>query len=266
MFNQSFVYKVIISCSVIISLDALKIDRVILATNDNPTYIDFWPYAAKAWTQLIGVKPTLALIAHDHVKVDESLGEVIRFKPIPGIATGLQAQVIRLLLPAYFPNQTCIISDIDQLPIKESYFTEAIAHISKEKFVIYNNKCYGFKARFPMCYIAAQGQTFKDIFRIRNKYDIPFIIKRWARLGLGFNTDELVLYRYLTTWKRYASRCTKLGDTLGPRDKRRINRKSWEYDPELVKKGFYVDAHLLRPYSKYKSELDRLALLAGVKL
>ena len=244
---------------------AFKITRVILSANNDSMYLDFWPYTAKAWKQLIGIKPTLALIGDETVKVDESLGDVIRFKPIPGVPTGLHAQLIRLLVPAYFPNEYCIISDIDQLPIKKSYFIDQVRSIANDKFIVYNNWCYGKVRRFPMCYVAAQGKTFRELFRINTEQDIPKIIKHWASLGKGFNTDELVLYTTLVTWKQYTKRCVKLNDTLGPNDNRRINSKTWEYTPELVRQKYYVDARLLRPYSRYKKELDRLATLAGVR-
>lgn len=246
---------------------ALKITRVILSANNNSTYLDFWPYTAKAWTQLIGVRPTLALIGGENIKIDESLGDVIRFKPIPGVPTGLHAQLIRLLLPAYFPHDGCIISDIDQLPINKSYFIDQVKHIPADKFIVYNNWCYGkYARRFPMCYVAARGKTFKDLFNIKTKQDIQKRIKQWVRLGMGFNTDELVLFMTLIKWDQYHTRCVKLNGILGPSDDRRINSKQWEYTPELVRKHYYIDAFLLRPYTTHKKELDRLATLAGVRL
>jgi hypothetical protein len=246
-----------------INLHALKIDRVILS-GDKPFYLDFWPYAARAWKQLIGVKPTLAVIGT--IPVDESLGDVIRFQPLKGISTGVHAQVIRLLLPILFPDEVCIISDIDQLPINRAYFQDAITHIPDDKFVIYNDKSYPDEpGRIPMCYCVAKGRTFKDLFGVETREDIERTVRLWGSLGFGFHTDELVLSRSIASWSLYATRCFKLGDTLGPSDKRRINRHFWGYDPQLLKENYYVDAHLLRPYFQHQEELDRLARLAGVR-
>jgi hypothetical protein len=244
---------------------SFTLDRVILSSNDNPLYLEFWPYAAKAWTQLIGIKPTLALIGDETVHVDESLGDVIRFKPLPGVPTGLHAQLIRLLLPAYFPNDGCIISDIDQLPINKSYFIDQVRDISNNKFVIYNNLAYGPDAqRFAMCYVAALGKTFKEVFNIPDITCIPQIIKQWAEKKLGFDTDEFLLYNYVTSWQDYTTRCVKLNDNLGPWSNRRIQRYLWYYDKQLLKNKYYVDACLIRPYREYKKDLDTLAQLAGV--
>ena len=36
----------------------MKIDTVILSSNDNPNYIQFWPIVSEAWS-LMGVEPIL---------------------------------------------------------------------------------------------------------------------------------------------------------------------------------------------------------------
>jgi hypothetical protein len=236
----------------------LPLHRVILATDANPTYIEFWPVVAQAWTNLTGLRPTLALIADSSIEVDESLGDVIRFDPIPGIPTALQAQTIRLLLPALFPNEGCIMSDIDMIPLTKEYFINSVACIPDDCFVVYRDGAYG-GARFPMCYNAALGKTYAEIFDIRTIDDIRLRIKQWHALGLGWDTDELVLFSTLTKWKYYKKRCIKLGHCVMGR----IDRLDWTYNPELVQQGSYIDAHCLRPYSHYKKEID--AVVANLK-
>ena len=263
---MSYCYALLFFLAVLPTVSfALRIDRVILSSNANPLYLEFWPYAAKAWNQLIGIKPTLALIGDETVKVDESLGDVIRFEPIVGIPTGLHAQLIRLLVPAYFPHEVCILSDIDQLPMSKSYFIDQISTLGDDKFVIYNDLCYGPDIqRFAMCYVAAQGRVFQDIFNIPDTASIAHILKTWASYNLGFDTDELLLYKYITQWTKYTTHCVKLGDTLGPWSNRRIQRYLWQYDPKKIQDKYYIDACLIRPYHEYKQELDKLAQLAGV--
>jgi hypothetical protein len=38
----------------------------------------------------------------------------------------------------------------------------------------------------------------------------------------------------------------------------RIDRSRWTYNTEDLKKGFYVDSHLLRPYIENKTEINNL--------
>lgn len=239
-------------------LHPLKINRVILSTDANPTYIEFWPVVAKVWKQLLGIQPTLALIADDSVHVDESLGDVIRLKPIEGVPTAQYAQLIRLLLPIYFEDDVCIISDIDMIPLCKDYFVNSVTHIPQDCFVVYRDKAYQeHERRYPMCYNAALGKTFKEVFKINNPHEIPELIKKWYALGLKWDTDELMLYWYLSQWPDFQERCIKLGhETI-----KRVDRSFWNYDALKVRNLQYIDAHCLRPYSQYQQEIDALIQL-----
>src|SRR3990167_8708329 len=113
---------------------SFKLDRVILSTDNNPTYKDNWPIVAKAWKELVGLKPTLAFISNEENEIDETLGDVIRFKPIKGVPNDFYAQVIRLLLPAFFKDDYCIISDIDMLPLDANYFLKSVLFAPADNF------------------------------------------------------------------------------------------------------------------------------------
>jgi len=260
----------------------MKVDRVILSTNDNPLYIEFWPLIANAWNNM-RVKPTLALIGDENIRIDESLGDVIRFKPIPGIPTGFQAQVIRLLLPIYFEEEVCLISDIDMLPLNKELLLDVIADIPNDKFVVYNNKLYDCLKNisiYPMCYNAAKGKTFKEVFKINDPQQIPQLIKLWYNFSSNLNidnsfqdkewakkiiwlTDERMLAEYLHSWNNYESRCLKLDYTFD----RLIDRSNWQYDVNLAKNNFYREAHLPRPYRNFenKKKIDQLLIDANLE-
>lgn len=245
-----------LSLLMILNLNALKLDRVILATDTHENYIQFWPIVAKVWKEVVGVTPTLALIADESVAIDETCGDVIRFDPIPGVPTSLQAQAIRLLLPAYFPADGCIISDIDMIPLQKSYFVDSIEYIPDDRFIIYRDGAYEWMAypRYPMCYVAAKGSVFKELFDIQALGDIPKIIQQWHKKSLGWNTDELMLYAYVSTWGAKTKRVIKLGHgTFG-----RVDRLDWQFDCKKVRSHAYIDAHMPRPYEKFKKSIDQL--------
>ncbi len=279
---KKLILLILLFISIISSVYPMKIDRVILSTNTNPGYSDFWPIVATSWKKRIGVKPTLALICDGDIKIDESLGDVIKFDPIPGVPVSFQATTIRLFLPAYFPDDVCILSDIDMLPIEKSYFFDSLTTITDDSmFIVYNDKTYNPKIpRYPICYNVAKGSTFKELFGVIDVKDIPNIIKRWYKattsvcLGLRLNeadveklifqTDERMLSVYLSIWKDAETRLFKLGRTPA----REINRQNWSYDPKGVKTGFYQDAHLLRPYSdpRKKQLIDQLLNIMGLDI
>lgn len=254
----------------ILPLQGFKIDRVILASDANPMYLDFWPVAAKAWYQIIGVRPTLALIADASVNVDESFGDVMRFDPIPGVPTSLHAQCIRLLFPAYFPDDICIIADIDLLPLNKAFFVDSIAQYPDDVFMVFTNYTVGkeedngyFGRDFwSMNYNAAKGSTFAEIFDVTDVKKIPEIIIEWSKIGLGFFTDEPILAAYVRAWKHAKTRVVKL-DRHPYEDGKRIDRAMWHYNKKLLLEGQYVDSFVVRPYKQFKTVIDRLLVDAN---
>lgn len=247
------------------TLHAFKIDRVILSSNDNPMYLQFWPLVANAWQKLIGIKPTLILIAEDNIQVDETVGEVIRLKPISGISTASYAQIIRLLAPIFFENEISIISDIDMLPLNKDYFINSVKDIPDDKFVVYRDMAYGKDSlRFPMCYNAGKGYLFKDIFKINSVNDIENKIKEWVKKGCSWETDEVMLYTHVRGWNKFKSHCIFLGHTsMVPQ---RIDRVAWGYDKNKLKNHYYIDAHMVRPLDKYYKEIKELADDLGLNI
>ncbi|MDN3506588.1 MAG: class I SAM-dependent methyltransferase [Simkaniaceae bacterium] len=238
-----------------ISLIGMTLDRVILSTDDNPTYIDFWPVVADTWERVTGLRPTLALVASEDVHIDESLGDVIRFEPIEGIPTSMQAQVIRLLLPTLFPDDVCLISDIDMIPLQKAYFFDTVALSKEEDFVVFRSKAYerwGYP-QYPMCYVAAKGETFQALFDISSEEDFPRKMIEWAQLGHGWSTDERVLYQAVQDKKDQLSICLKEQVV-----ERRLDRLDWRYKDEWIHTQNFIDAHLLRPYKEFQVETDQL--------
>ncbi len=237
------------------SIHAFELKRVILATNDHPHYIQFWPIVAPLW-RAMGLVPTLAWIADKDCMIDTSLGDVIRVAPIPGVSGALQAQTIRLLLPALFPDDVCLISDIDMLPISQTYFMDGAKECPDDTFLVYRDQAYGrHYRRFPMCYIAAKGKVFASVFEISNLEEINATIANWASRGYGWNTDEKMLYIYLKCWESAGGSVTYLGHDVGPR----IDRIDWPQALDALNITNYIDCHCPRPYLDYAESIDYIA-------
>jgi len=234
------------------TLDALELKRVILSTNNNPLYLEFWPVVAPLW-EARGLRPTLALIADENCPIDTSLGDVIRFPPLPDVPEPLQAQVIRLFLPSLFPEEGCLISDIDMLPISPSYFKEGASGCPEEGFLVYRDGAEGYDGmKFPMCYVAAKGRVFSDIFQVFSLEEISERIREWARQGYGWNTDEVMLYRSAIAWEKNGGLIVRLGHGAGGR----LDRGNWQTDISSIRISDYIDCHCPRPYSDYQDSID----------
>ena len=233
-------------------LNGFELKRVILSTNNNPLYIEFWPIVAPIWKSM-GLQPTLALIANEDCPVDVSVGDIIRLTPIQGIPESLQAQVIRLFLPSFFPDEGCLISDIDMIPISHSYFINGAAHCPENGFLVYRDRAHE-GTRYPMCYVAAKGEIFSSIFKISHTDEIITKMQQWADLGLGWNTDELLLYESVNEWEKEGGLVVRLGHEV----EARLDRGNWKIDFSTLDISQYIDCHCPRPYSAFKDSIDQV--------
>ena len=242
--------------------------RAIVSSNDNPMYLDFWPIVAKVWKSF-GIQPTLAYIGkRDAIfdSIDKTIGDVYQFESLcntsENVSDALYAQCVRLLLPVAFPNDTCIVSDIDIIPMNKKFFLDPMK-LPLDTFINYNSNHPDCPDdQIMMCYVAATGKTFSEIFGAKTTLDIPAIVSKWNTMYNGekkWFTDQLNLHKHVGLWLQKNDNNIKRYKQLGLYNTEvRIDRENWGYDEQLVKDGFYMDAHCLRPYKENKEEIDKL--------
>jgi hypothetical protein len=237
----------------------MKINYVILSSCTDKYYLDFWPIVSKIWKNLLNVTPVLALMTNeDSDFYEDGFGIVKKFKLLDGYSSQLQSQIVRLYLPKLL-NGYCLISDIDMAPLQKSYFENPSIGLNEDEFVVYssdNPECLA-ENMYPMCYILSHSKNF-EIFHNNEEWNI--FLDKLSNLNLGWSTDQKYLYDCL---KKYDLNKVKLLDRgwyAGGASKR-VDRGWWGYNEEQLKNGFYIDSHLLRPYSSHKEEIDKLVSL-----
>lgn len=236
----------------------MKIDYVILGSNTNPYYLDFWPVVSKIWKEKFNIIPVLGLICDEDSDFEKSeYGLIKKFKAIDNIDNGLQSQIIRLFLPKFLDGY-CLISDIDMLPISVDYFNECSTHLTNNNIVIYssdNPDCLS-NNEYPMCYVSAHGKLFEDIFELNS--DWLSFTQLMKNRNQGWSTDQKFLFEKVNEFKKKTNNVILLSRNWSKNDSRRIDRSSWSYDENKIKEGYYIDSHLLRPYDTNRGEIDKL--------
>ena len=244
----------------------MKLDRIIVAVDNNKDYYEFWPFVAKRWKSW-GVTPTLIVVADEPIDIDESLGDVRYIKPHPSIPTKHQAQIVRFYGAAAYEDEVCIISDIDMMHLNKNYFLDSVKECGDDNIVMYSADAYPpgdfMHPAYPMSYMAAKGSTFKEIIKgdLENFHDH---IEEWMGHGFGWYTDEKVFALKFQQWSDTSpNRATllKRGFHSGPGalSIRRIDRAEGSiYGQNLLELNFYIDFHMPRPYEEHKEMIDRV--------
>jgi hypothetical protein len=231
----------------------MKIDYVIISSDDNPMYYDFYPVVAKQWNKL-GFEVFYAHITDVESDIEETeFGLIKKFKKIQNINSGFQSQNVRLFISTILDNKNILISDIDMLPLNKDYFlTRAYKNIDN-KILVYSGQPYGNVPYYPMCYILGNTDLLKNILEIDNDYN-KYMNCMVKFSNMDWNTDEKYFYNKTNNNKNVVI----LRDRSFSPCINRIDRGNWNYDHELLKSGYYIDSHLLRPYNKYKYDIDKL--------
>jgi hypothetical protein len=247
----------------------MKINNAIVSSNNNPQYLEFWPFVAKAWKR-IGITPVLVFL---HMKGEEDLtgelakwGEVIPLPLTPSWDIVNQSQCSRLYVATQLEG-THIISDIDMLPLSGEYFNGAVKEAAADALVSYTADVIeqGFYLRvpqYPMCYLAGKGETFKEII---GQFKWEDFVVSFAQERFGYGSDQRVFYKRLGAWRGKGERFITLRrGWIEGRALNRIDKVKWEWTEEQIDKELLYDCHMPRPYSANSGLLDPLLNKIGI--
>ena len=161
----------------------MKLDKVILSSDDNPDYLEFWPIVSEAWRN-IGIEPILFYTGKNKIKNEN----VFNFN-LEKCDSAFIAQNVRLLAPTLFPNDTCIISDIDNMPLSEDYFQGNIVNITDNQFVIYRPDATS-EYMISIMWNAAKGSKWIDIFEVDSVESISKKLLSWYPENYSIGGDN----------------------------------------------------------------------------
>ena len=246
----------------------MKLERVVVACNDNPKYLDFWRVVKRAWQEIAGVVCQMVYVGEDLPDDLQKDPCVIHFKPIEGWPTATQAQVIRLLYPALIKCEGAVmVSDMDMIPLQKGFFVDGFSHFSENQFVSLRGIDENEKQIY-MCYVGATPKTWRSMFQIESEDDIRARMRLWSQEypadgshgGQGWCTDQLILYKKVKEWQVEAPE--RVGLLPWTREIPRLDRGNpmewiqWNTILELkLLDKFYVDFHM-QPYDPLKPVID----------
>ena len=108
---------------------------------------------------------------------------------------------------------------------------------------------------YPMCYNIAKGKTFQEVFNIKYEFkdNLKGLTEKWS-MDEEFITGKINKFKNKEIF-RFINRNGNRLDR--PYNSENVHRP-WKYNSNLIGIQNYLDAHSLRPYNKYKKEIDIL--------
>jgi hypothetical protein len=233
-----------------------KIDFVIISSDENKIYKDFYPLVSKQWFKM-GIKTYYLLISDENSIIENEYGVIQKIKKLDFVSTGFQSQVVRLYASTIINDSNILISDIDMMPINKDFFTEKLTNLTNENVILYSGQPYSDVPFYPMCYVLSNSNNLKEVLGIGDLSFFDFCKKLISEYGEKWNCDENFLYDKLQENKDKILLYTRHFSD-------RIDRGNWNYNIEKLKMGGYVDSHLLRPLESNYVEIKKLIDLINV--
>ena len=150
----------------------------------------------------MGVEPILLYTGEQKLNLK---GNVINFYS-KNIDSSFVAQNIRILYPSLLDGNTCLVSDIDNLPLSKKYFINSVLDYENDSFIIYRPDACP-PNMISMMWNAANSSTWKEIFNIDSERNIEKYLKKWytkkyAIEGKAWYTDQIKLRKYVNKFSK----------------------------------------------------------------
>lgn len=265
----------------------MKINRVILASNENINYYPFWNPISKVYKENFGIIPTLIWFGSDsdiqRLGLNDEYGDIIVQNPHENFKTGWQTTWSLFYYTKFFPEDIITIMGIDQVPLSNMFLGEMIKNCGDDEYVMLIDDAYSpiywenSNGTSPSAYHIAKGKTFNKVYQfeesfhkeVEKVYNDP--IERdfnsncafWQSGEEKWGLDESYSSKKLREYKRNGGNITPLSKFKLLADRRIECYRHQEtiYNDDLLKSGYYSESHLCRPYTDHVKYIDRMISL-----
>jgi hypothetical protein len=264
----------------------MSFDRIVISANESWLYIDFWPIVSYAWRTIFPeARPTLAFLTERHDDDDFVLqlrrhGDVVLVRPTRTITQAAQAKMARYFVAAKFPDEVCMIDDIDAIPIDRDWHLARTAQRPPGTMLWVGSEVYGAAGgQAPASMMTAEGKIFSKLFAI-GELSFPDWLNTLKRGGVEHDNIESPVYNEGIECSTSPVRLGQAmfsdeGLIVSIRKERDVHstymRRDYvvgrdtidrsclgQFSTENLEAGKYVTAHTGRPYVEHKKLNDQI--------
>lgn len=256
----------------------MKIDRVILTSNFNQTYLGFWNPLSKLYKVKFGITPTLIFLGSEEELEKSNLsseyGEIIRQDLVPTKNKSWICTWALFYFTKFFKDDVCLIMGIDQIPLGTYFIVDLISDIDSDTYVMLIDDAYklttpgivdwsenGFS---PSAYHIAKGEIFNKIYNFELNFDEE--IKKIESLNLqtmwgnNWGLDEAysskVLYGKKDTEKIIGLK--SFSKIMNGGRVECYRTQETPYDLTKLNNNQYIECHACRPYEEHQRYLNQM--------
>jgi hypothetical protein len=256
----------------------MKIDRVLLSSNNNKLYYEFWNHVSKVYREKFDLIPTLIWVGTEEEKIkceiSEEYGEVIIVAPNKNYSVNSQCTLATYWATQFFPDEVCFICGIDEIALSGRFIKEMIKEFSDDDYLMliadaYQNQHWSIQNSVsPSGYHVGKGKIFLDIYKFEKEFSETIEIVMSSKIlqkylesnrggyhseNLNWGMDETYisqkLREYNGNYKIISLNNFKIMESTRIECFRIVETP---YDMDKLRNGEYSHSHLCRPFSNHQ--------------
>lgn len=255
----------------------MKIDRVILSSNNNPLYYQFWNPLSKIYAENFGIKPTLIWFGSvnelNELSISKEFGDIVIVKAVDKYPLPFQTTWGAFYHTSLFPNDVCLTMGIDQVPLSGMFLKDMIADIGESDYVMEIADAYLPEhwtingSSSPSAYHIAKGFIFNKVYGFESTFEkeIEKVCNSgmkavWEDTQLMWGLDETYSSQKLRQYRDCGGSIVSMSNfNLLKRTRIECERdKEPQFDEQNLKIGLYSEAHLCRPLENHKNYITKM--------
>jgi len=255
----------------------MKVDRIILSSNNNKLYYDFWNPLSKVYLEKFNIKPTLIWVGTEEEKNDcgisDKYGEIIIAEPNYDYHVNSQCTISSYWATQFFPDDICFICGIDEVALSGMFIKDMIKEYGNDDYVMLIANAYAGQhwsrdnSVSPSGYHIAKGSTFSDIYNFKKSFrdtiEMIFssgILHKYLDIHIGGYPSENPNWGLDETYICHKLRNYNGGNKIISLDNFNLMWETRiecyrvlepEYDMNKLINGGYSHSHLCRPFSEH---------------
>jgi hypothetical protein len=265
----------------------MKIDRVILSSNENINYYPFWNPLSRVYKENFGITPTLIWFGKEsdihRLELSNKYGDIIVQDTDERFKVGWQTTWSLFYYTKFFPDDVITIMGIDQVPLSNMFLGELIKDCKDDEYVMLIDDAYkpiyweNINGTSPSAYHIAKGKIFNKVYKfednfykeIEKVYNDP--VERdfnpncafWQSGEEKWGLDESYSSKKLREYRKNGGNIRSMSkfNLLSERRIECYRHIETSYNDDLLKSGYYSESHLCRPYTNHINYIDRMISL-----
>lgn len=258
----------------------MKITRVLLASNDNAIYWQFWNPVSRVYRENFGIHPTLIWFGHptDIAKfgLSQRWGDIIVQAPHPKHHIGWQSAWSIFWFMRMFPEDTFCTMGIDQVPLSPILIRDIPEKFHDDTYLMLADDAYRPQhwdndgGTSPTSFHIVKGSVAEEVYgfeptfhseieKLANSGIRPFYDQGETKWGIdeSYSSHKLRQYRdaggCISSVGMFAQICRMRIECC------RVNEPV--YNENSLVDGKLGDAHLCRPFADHKPYIEKILRL-----